>query len=116
VRETPLALLFDYQELQRLGVNTRHLPEGSTLLNEPVSIFDSEYRQPLIGFSLVMALLLASAAILVIRSRVLAERQRALHYQATRDDLTGLPNRHGLPRCCCRATAMPPATRSMWRW
>ncbi|MFD2752528.1 putative bifunctional diguanylate cyclase/phosphodiesterase [Comamonas terrae] len=97
VRETPLALLFDYQQLHRLGVNTRHLPEGSTLLNEPASIFDSEYRQPLIGFSLVVLLLLASVAILVIRSRVLAERQQALHYQATHDDLTGLPNRQGLP-------------------
>jgi diguanylate cyclase (GGDEF)-like protein len=98
VRETPLALQFDYRELHRLGLKARRLPEGSTLLNEPASIFDSEYRRPLIGFSLVVALLLASVAALAIRSRVLAERQRALHYQSTHDDLTGLPNRHGLPQ------------------
>ncbi|GGH61115.1 hypothetical protein GCM10010975_24490 [Comamonas phosphati] len=104
VRETPMTLLFDDRELRRLGLKTGGLPGGSTLLNEPASVSDSKYRQPLIGFSLVVALLLLSVAALVIRSRMLAERQRALHYQATHDDLTGLPNRHGLPRLLQQAS------------
>ncbi len=96
VRETPLALLFDYAELRRLGLEARRLPEGSQLVNAPPSIFDPEYRAPLIGFSLLVALLLATVAVLITRSRIQAAREQALHHQATHDELTGLPNRNGL--------------------
>ncbi len=93
VYETPLALLFDYRELRRFGIAERDLPRGSQVLNRPPSIFDPEYRHALLGFSGVIALLLLVLAGVVLRGRLLASRQAALHHQATHDDLTRLPNR-----------------------
>lgn len=98
VRETPLALLFDDAELRRLGLDARRLPAGSTLINEPTSIFTPEYRKPLLSIALTIAALLTIVAALALRNRLQAERQQALHHQATHDDLTGLPNRSGLAK------------------
>lgn len=93
VYETPLAKLFDYRELQRFGISERALPPGSQIINRPPSMFDPEYRSTLLGFlAVIVALILVIAGVL-IRSRILASRHAALHYQATHDDLTGLPNR-----------------------
>lgn len=97
VLRTPLALIFDYDELNRFNINKSMLPPGSKIINEPSSIFDPKYRKFLIGFMAAIAMLLTCVAVLVVRSRIQAERQRALHYQASHDDLTGLPNRHELP-------------------
>lgn len=93
VYETPQALLFDYRELQRFGITRNALPQGCQLLNRPPSIFDPEYRNTLIGFGAIIAMLLLLLAGVLIRGRILASRHAALHHQATHDDLTGLPNR-----------------------
>lgn len=96
VYDAPLVLVFDYKELRRLGIPTRKLPEGSTLLNAPPSLFDPEYRGQLIAIATLVTLLLLTLIGLLLRSRMQAERQAALRYQATHDELTGLPNRRWL--------------------
>lgn len=93
VYEAPVALLFDHAELQRFGIPARALPDGSTVVNAPLSILDRQSRPVLLAFSAIVSLLLIIASGLVVRNRVQASRQAALHYQATHDDLTGLPNR-----------------------
>lgn len=93
VYETPQALIFDYRELQRFGLSEHDLPSGGLLLHRPPSVFDPEYRIFLFGFAAIVAALLLVLAAVVIRARILAARHAALHYQATHDDLTGLPNR-----------------------
>jgi len=106
VRETPLALLFDNAELRRLGVDMRALPAGSTLVNAPPSIFAREYRAQLLAIVVVVLMLLLVVVGLVVRNRMQAARQRALHHQATHDELTGLRNRNGLAE---RLQALPQA-------
>ena len=96
VHETPLALLFDAAELRRLGVDARRLPAGSTLVNAPPSIFAREYRTQLFFIVVVVLLLVLVVAVLMVRGFMQAARQRALHHQATHDELTGLHNRSGL--------------------
>lgn len=96
VFETPQALVFDYRELQRFGITRDNLPQGSLLLNRPPSIFDPEYRNTLLSFYAIIAVLLLLLAWVLIRAHILASRRAALHYQATHDDMTGLPNRAGL--------------------
>lgn len=93
VYETPQALIFDYRELQRFGITESELPPGSQLRHRPPSIFDPEYRGALLGFTAIVGALLLVLAGVLIRGRILASRHAALHYQATHDDLTGLPNR-----------------------
>lgn len=96
VYEAPVALMFDYAELSRFGVSLGQLPPGSEVINRPRSIFDPEYRRFLITFSSVIAVLVFALMALLVRNRIQASRQAALHYQATHDDLTGLANRSWL--------------------
>ena len=93
VFEAPVALLFDYAELERFDIPIRALPRGSEVINKPPSIFDRSNRRWLLTFSGVVGLLLIVTVTLGVRNRIQASRQAALYRQATHDELTGLPNR-----------------------
>jgi diguanylate cyclase (GGDEF)-like protein len=93
VYDPPLSLIFDHRELRRLNIPISALPEGAHLVNTPPSIFDPEFRGPLFGIAFVLTLMLLALTALAIRNRVQASQKAALHYQATHDKLTELPNR-----------------------
>jgi diguanylate cyclase (GGDEF)-like protein len=110
IYEPPMSLIFDYRELLRHGVALSALPDNAQMLYDPPSIFDPEYRSPLIAFSIIVASLLLALAILLLRNRVQASRQAALRYQATHDELTGIPNRTWLIEYLSRQEDTPGTT------
>jgi diguanylate cyclase (GGDEF)-like protein len=110
IYEPPMSLIFDYRELRRHGVALSALPDDAQMLYDPPSIFDPEYRAPLIAFSIIVTSLLLALAILLLRNRVQASRQAALHHQATHDELTGIPNRTWLIEYLARQEDTPATT------
>lgn len=111
VSDSPLTPIFDYRELQRLGLDEDKLPADSVVLHAPPSIFDSEYRNLALGAAAALCILLLAVAALAVRNRIQASRQAALRYQATHDDLTGLPNRAWLNEFLQRPSLMQPGDR-----
>jgi diguanylate cyclase (GGDEF)-like protein len=93
IYESPMSLIFDYRELRRQGVALSDLPDETQILYDPPSIFDQEYRGPLITFSIIVSSLLLALGILLVRNHMQVSRQAALRHQATHDELTGIPNR-----------------------
>jgi PAS domain S-box-containing protein len=63
-------LMFDYRVLQRFHVNEDRLPQGSTVLFSPVTLF-TEYRsQMLIGLSALAGFALLSLVLAVVATRL----------------------------------------------
>ncbi|MCU7862606.1 MAG: EAL domain-containing protein [Candidatus Thiodiazotropha sp. (ex Lucinoma borealis)] len=76
--------MFDYQQLQRWGIDESQLPPGSQMLNRPYSIYDEFKFQ--IWIVLAMLLLL-SFIILVLTRNVLARRRAEIALLATQNNL-----------------------------
>ena len=76
LKTPPTQLLFDNDQLRRFGIDTTHLPKGSLLLNEPVTVF-RQYRElvPLaLGSMVVMAAAIAALSVTIL-ARNRAERE-----------------------------------------
>jgi len=73
LKTPPTQLLFDNTQLKRFGIDTSRLPEGSLLLNEPVTIF-RQYRE-LVPF--VLGSMVAMAAAIAALSVTILARNRA---------------------------------------
>ncbi len=68
VKESPNRYSFDYNELKIFNVSLSSLPEGSLVINKPLSFYES-HKILAITFILIMAALLYVVVILVIEGR-----------------------------------------------
>jgi two-component system, cell cycle sensor histidine kinase and response regulator CckA len=57
--------MFDYNVMKRLGISMAHLPEGSKVINRPVS-FIEEHKTAIITAMILITLLLITAIILLV--------------------------------------------------
>ncbi len=73
LRESPNQYMFDYEQLQRFGIDTDQLPEGSIILNKPVSLYDL-YKVYIWAVALVFIILVVAIVILL---RSIAQRKQA---------------------------------------
>ena len=71
------SIVFDYLALQRFGLQERTLPPDSTLINAPVSIFESN-PQPFLMGAIVLVVLLGLIVLLVMGLRLRRQSNRLL--------------------------------------
>ena len=58
-------LMFDYNELIRFSIPPENLPEGSIIINQPKSIYDT-HKALFISTSIILAILIISVCILML--------------------------------------------------
>ncbi len=73
LRESPNQYMFDYEQLQRFGIDADQLPEGSIILNKPVSLYDL-YKVYIWAVAAVFIILVIAIVILL---RNIAQRKQA---------------------------------------
>jgi len=68
--------VFDYNQLKRFNIPLRVLPEGSVVINKPISFFET-YRNLVIGTAVTFVIMLIYIMVLInsIRKRKLAEKE-----------------------------------------
>jgi diguanylate cyclase (GGDEF)-like protein/PAS domain S-box-containing protein len=77
-RASPNVYMFDYRVLQRFGIDTKQLPQGSRLLNKPAAATAAQRQK------LLIALVLAASFAGLTLSLTLALLQRKRAYKALR--------------------------------
>jgi len=81
VRRPPWRYIFDHKELELLGVSESALPEGSVVVNRPVSYFEEHRKVLLPGAGLLVFL---SLVILVLGRNILQRRAAERELRAER--------------------------------
>ncbi len=76
--ESPNRYFFDYEQLLRFGLEDAPLPEGSTVINRPLSLFVL-YRNTVLVTAGVLALLLLFSIRLLVLNKSLRESKNLLH-------------------------------------
>lgn len=95
LKTPPTQVMFDNDQLRRFGIDTARLPEGSLLLNEPVTVF-RQYREfvPFVlGSMVVMAAAIAALSVTILarnRAEQELEKTRAFLSAAIEHSPTGI--------------------------
>lgn len=94
VKGSSLENIFDYNTMQRFGIDLESLPSNSIVLNKPVNFY-TRYKQYVWIFSSIILVLLIAVISLVT---IIILRKKSEQYEglAMRDELTGVYNRRYL--------------------
>ncbi|MHC1730379.1 MAG: ABC transporter substrate binding protein [Syntrophobacteraceae bacterium] len=96
VTESTARPAYDYIQLRRFGISLKSLPEGSTVVNKPVTVWES-HREFVYATAAVVAVLLSMVVLLVfaiVRRRRAEESLRKYEYIVSAShDLLALINR-----------------------
>jgi len=65
VKESPNRYMFDYEQMQRFGLETSALPTDSIVINEPDTFYD-RYKTLIWGSLGIVAVLILIVAILLV--------------------------------------------------
>lgn len=73
IRKSPNQYMFDYVQMKHFGISLSQLPEGSVVLNEPMSFYYQYKRQ----FWMIIAVILTLTAMVILLSANILRRKRA---------------------------------------
>ncbi len=103
--DSPNRYLFDYRELERFGHQNASLPEGSVVVNRPVSFYETN-RDKVLYAALAFIVLLLVIVFLMVEVMRRRQAELRLTHVATHDALTGLVNRGLLQDRFLQASAL----------
>lgn len=89
IPNSPTRYLFDYTVMRRFGVSEDDLPEGSIVVNRPLTILD-QYRNQVIGTSI--AFLVVTAFLVALAFEVLRRRRVEASLRKSQTALAGILN------------------------
>lgn len=95
VRNSPNTLIFDYNMLKEFDIETKTLPKDSTLINEPLSLFEyyNLNKKILNPFLYLFAVLGIVVTLMYKNIRIRKASEEKERIYALTDLLTGVPNR-----------------------
>ncbi len=77
VKESPNRYMFDYEQLKRFGISLGKLPEGSMLVNKPVSFYE-EHKGKVLGVAAILLTLSGMLITLLINIERLKKTEASL--------------------------------------
>lgn len=85
IRDTPMKLVFDYEQLQKFDIPTRLIPEEAEIINEPFSFFKT-YKQLVRLWLVIFFLLILFIIVLMIYIKEMQKIRNKL--QASNEEIT----------------------------
>jgi PAS domain S-box-containing protein len=78
--------MFDYRQLERFGIDIKRLPEGSVIINRPLTIFDTnpQFAYSIIFIVAILLAMISILAVLVFRIRRAREALSVKTYELDR--------------------------------
>ena len=85
IRDMPLMLAFDYEQLQQFGIPMKQIPKEAEIVNKPFSFFET-YKQLVILWGVILSLLIILIIGLMIYIREI--RKIRIRLQASNEEIT----------------------------
>ncbi|MEG6585403.1 ABC transporter substrate binding protein [Dendrosporobacter sp. 1207_IL3150] len=92
VKESPNSYMFDYNQLLKFSVDPKRMPEGSFIVNRPITFYE-QYRSLVWGVGSFIVLLVTAICLLYVNIVRRKKVERELQLYATTDTMTGVLNR-----------------------
>lgn len=92
VRESPNSYIFDYNQLLKFKVDPKKIPDGSLLVNQPITFYE-QYKTLVWGVGLFIITLVVAICLLYVNIARRKKVEEELQIYATTDTMTGVLNR-----------------------
>jgi diguanylate cyclase (GGDEF)-like protein len=92
VRQSPNSYIFDYNQLLRFKVDYNRIPEGSLIVNQPLTFYE-QYKALVWGVGLFIVTLVVAICLLYVNITRRKKVEQELQVYATTDTMTGVLNR-----------------------